>query len=472
MLLVMLPLALYMTVFSIQAVMVLIPNVSPSKFLVVILFGLAVCGTCGAIATSGIVATGSLFPSHIGVNPFFSGQAVGGVAVSLVNFLSATVEDPSAYFNEHCSTNPQNHSSFATSVIRHELEGAVNDSAASCSPYQTVDWAVFSYFLSGCIVLLLCLVGFYFIHLYKLREFRDEYEVVHDNLAHREEDGVSPRIGLELNDRVQQRSEEEQKNGDSRDHRDFLLNDAGKMSNSTEGDALPPPPAPTAGSCVPTLCTGDSNDDAPCDNANGESLQENFDDEFTDELDEVAVFSAVKGPAACIFLTFTVTLSLFPSWVSELRSSHECQSHFRLSNDLYIPFSFLFFNIGDLVGRMWAERISVEHIPHLSKKLVLGAMLRGVFFPLFLMCLTTFSGESSMVIRSDFFSLLVQFLFAVSNGLLVSTSFMWSPHLVAHTAELQERAGEVMTFALSFGLLSGSLLAFPFLQLASQILQK
>jgi hypothetical protein len=66
---------------------------------------------------------------------------------------------------------------------------------------------------------------------------------------------------------------------------------------------------------------------------------------------------------------------------------------------------------------------------------------------------------------------MVQFFFAVSNGLLVSTSFMWSPHLVGHTTELQERASEMMTFAVYFGLLAGSLLTFPFLQLATRILQ-
>ena len=75
--LVMVPLALYMTVFSATDLLVLVPNVPPSTFLAITLVGLALCGTCGAIATAGIVSAAGLFDSHVGINPFFSGQALG-----------------------------------------------------------------------------------------------------------------------------------------------------------------------------------------------------------------------------------------------------------------------------------------------------------------------------------------------------------------------------------------------------------
>ena len=83
---VMIPLGLYMTVFSIQAILVTIPEISPLHFLFVTLISLAVCGTCGAIATAGIVTTAGVFPPNIGINPFFSGQALGGAAVAIANF--------------------------------------------------------------------------------------------------------------------------------------------------------------------------------------------------------------------------------------------------------------------------------------------------------------------------------------------------------------------------------------------------
>jgi equilibrative nucleoside transporter 1/2/3 len=192
-------------------------------------------------------------------------------------------------------------------------------------------------------------------------------------------------------------------------------------------------------------------------------------EEYTEEENEVAVFSAIKGPATCIFLTFTVTLCLFPSWLSQLRSSHECETHFRLSNDLYVPFSFVVFNLGDLAGRLMSEKVPVERLRHMSLKLVIAAACRVVFFPLLLFCVSEASDRHMMTIESDFYSLVVQFLFAFTNGILLSCSFMYAPHLVAHNTGMQERASEMMTFAVYFGLLSGSLLSFPFSQLVSQL---
>jgi len=102
----------------------------------------------------------------------------------------------------------------------------------------------------------------------------------------------------------------------------------------------------------------------------------------------------------------------------------------------------------------------------------MGSVLRVAFLPLFLICLTTTGKESSIVVRNDMFSLSVQFVFAVTNGLLVSISFMLSPKLIGCTTSLQERASATMTLALYFGLFCGSLLAFPLLQLATRILEK
>merc|ERR1712025_374152 len=177
------------------------------------------------------------------------------------------------------------------------------------------------------------------------------------------------------------------------------------------------------------------------DNENDENqiAQDTFDDEPEEDIDSnvsKSVLSVIKGPATCIFLTFTITLSLFPSWISELQSSHECENRYRLDNDLYIPFSFVFFNMGDLLGRLISGYIPVNRIPNLSRKLVFCAILRAMFLPAFIVCNTTLGSESSIVIRNDFFSLSVQLLFAVSNGVLISTSFMLSPQLVGTTSTL------------------------------------
>ena len=434
---VMVPLGLYMVVFSVQAILVAIPDISPKDFLIVILVSLAVCGTCGAIATAGIVATASVFPPHIGINPFFSGQALGGATVAIANFAAIAIgEDPSDYLEQHCGPSTGHfeeamlagHFSSISIATARRLESDV-----SCLPYQNLDWAVLSYFLAGCIVLLLCLVGYHKVHEYESQRHQHTYETVNDRHGHHHNTNssgasysdaevieTSPRIGLELNERIRQRQQIEASDDE---------NDIGQ-------------------------------------------------DEFNDESGEIidangpqSVIPVIKGPATCIILTFAITLSLFPSWISQLKSSHECENGYRLENDLYVPFSFIFFNIGDLLGRLISGHIPVRRIRHLSRILVYCALLRMLFLPVFLMCSSTLGSESNIVVQNDFFSLLVQLMFAVSNGILVSTSFMLSSQLAGTNSILQERASEIMTFSISFGLLSGSFLAFPFLQFASRLLQ-
>ena len=115
-------------------------------------------------------------------------------------------------------------------------------------------------------------------------------------------------------------------------------------------------------------------------------------------------------------------------------------------------------------------------------KLVVGALLRGIFFLLFLLCVTSndvpIGDDSSnnsqthhslllFKIHSDFYSLVVQFAFALTNGLLISYSFMYASNQVQHTTDMQERSSEMLTFSIGFGLLSGSLLSFPFTNLAT-----
>jgi hypothetical protein len=218
-LLVMLPLGLYTAVFALQDALVLVLNMPPQQFLIVTLCGLAVCGTCSAIATAGIVSTAGLFPLYLDIIPFFSGQALGGVAVALENFVDASVEDPVKYIDqEHCSANQTTVSVSIASIDMAIARTVVGQQAASfdkggldhsCSTYHHLDWAVFSYFLAGCFVLLLCLVGYHLIHIYPIRGFRDDYEVVHDGLIHNnstvEVQNASPCIDVELNDRLQQR---------------------------------------------------------------------------------------------------------------------------------------------------------------------------------------------------------------------------------------------------------------------------
>lgn len=446
--LVMVPLSLYLLLFAITDLLVLVTAIDPQTFLMLTLGGLAICGTCGAIATAGIISTAGLFESHLGIVPFFSGQALGGVAVSIASCIAATLEDPTEFWEHNCVLPNQTtvttiHGSTIRSVVHNRvLEVDMLDSPQTCSPYIHPDWAVFGYFFMGCLVLAGCLVGYAVINQYRQQEYRDDYETVNDSpvtlITPHEQ---SPLAGVEMKNQAEERSSD--------------------------------PLVPTRTITCEIGMLPESDASLPL--ADSPVFHETFNDEPSVELDEYteqesewAVFCAIKGPVSCIFLVFSLTLCLFPSWISHLRSVHQCQTQNRLYNDLYIPLSFVIFNVGDLIGRLLSEIVPVTRIRHFSSKLVLVALGRFLLFPpLFLLCMTQDSRD--WTIPSDVYSFSVQFFFAITNGLLLSCSFMHAPHLVTHNASMQERASEIMTFAVSFGLLTGSLLSFPFTQLATNI---
>ena len=371
----MIPLSLYLVVFLIMDILVFIPNISSELFFNITLIGLGICGMCQAIATSGVVATAGLFPPTLGIGPFFSGQALGGVVVAITNFITATIEDPTNYYNEQCTNsgnddgggngnyslsrwlednNDYNNGNYYDIdqewQISIDMDLSSSSSATStstamtCTTYDEIDWVVFVYFGLGCVVLAICLVGYSFINKYQKFEHRNDYETVqniividkndnnsssHNNHNHNinitQEDHGSgtPRIGLELHDRIHDRQKQQQLVGEqdsfNRPYRDH--------------DPLSTRSAPSSPTSSPMDGTGRNS--APHSELVMSSLEEQrlhhqqqqddqFHDETTSQAEAVvvvddsnltaAVWSAVKGPACCVYLTFLVTLTLFPGW--------------------------------------------------------------------------------------------------------------------------------------------------------------
>ena len=393
-----LPLFIYFTVFGALALLVFFPAIPALVFYIFMIASLAICGIMVAVASAGVVSTANRFPPNEGIAHFFSGQAIGGVAVSGAQFLAAVFADHSVYWESQCEAMGQ--------LI--DVSESNSHGATTCVPYTKVDWPTFVYFFLGSLVLGSCIIGYNEIDKYLRKKVHNNYESVQD---------------------ISEDVEEESPCGTS----DFPFNQS---------------PFPT---------TNASNDNE-IEAENNVSLAG----------PTTLVWNEVKGPATCIFLVFLVTLAVFPAWTSTLKSTHQCESQHplaRLSNDLYIPATFVIFNLGDLTGRLLAERMALHTIIGLSTKLVIFASFRGVFFGLFLLCAANKSAIPS--IPSDFFSLSVQFLFAMSNGGLISAAFMHASNLVPNTAEMQARSSEILSFALSFGLLCGSLLSFFYTNLAS-----
>ena len=419
-------------------------------------------------------------------------------------------EDPDPYWQSHCSDGNNTAAAVMSSALAHEIavpyefdyamaseilgdrqissSGATfsrqrqqhddarsysslssYSSPSSCVPYRHMDTAIFLYFLAGTITLLVCIVGYIFVDYYSRTQHRDDYEAIadynndicnHNNntnsgnvhanvttigasaIEHGDDISAlrnecvekgSPRIGLEMPDALRrQRLEEEEDQG--------IQYSTGVPANNTTT------------------------------NNNGHNMNNEMS----------AVWTAVKGPALSILLVFFVTLSLFPAKTSELVSVHQCQDNnsnnviHRLFNDLYVPTSFVIFNAGDLAGRLFAAQGIPTSISNnkcffqnnLSTKLVVAALLRFLFFPLIFLCNSNDNNNSNGIlgglqIKSDLFSVAVQFLFALTNGWIVSVAFMHARTLLPNTSRLQEASSEILNLCLSLGLLLGSLFSFP-----------
>lgn len=519
------PLFVFLAVFVGTDLLVLLPEIAPFAFLTMTLLGIILCGCAVALAQTGIVATASQkFPT--GIAPFVAGQAIGGVLVSAANLASAAAGDPVGYWQKHCWSgghNDTNNSSGFTngtsSILQYEW---VEDASAAsddptCLPYEKPDWDVFVYFLLGSIVLLGCVIGFGMLERTSPQQQQyynsTEYESVEAEAVADTEEAV---ILEEFHDEPPPTASNTNNTGSGLELSQHQNDEPDSNNNCTSATNT------TVGSAVDTAITtpkttteglvelqsyhhGDDNiegsDDLlrhlPSRGSRTEGIM--FDNTVPPEgeLTFQNVLQAVKGPAFCIFFTFFVTLALFPSWTSHLRSIHHCQYHgdqsssntatsppttmlSRLQNDLFIPFTFLLFNVGDLGGRLLAGTVPVSRIRNMSAKLVMAACARCLFFPLLLLCVGGDDNHNSTVgdddhdarvrIQSDLYSLVVQALLALSNGLLISLAFVHAPTLI-HPAipASQEKSSEILTFALSFGLLSGSLFAFPVTKMAMEL---
>ena len=415
---VMVPLAIYLAVFVFTTVLVFLPAIPPPIFLVLTLSGLFICGVCTSVASSGIVGTAGLFEPTVGVNPYFNGQAAGGLFVAGVNLAATIFNGARSFRRENCSD--------------HRLLGEETGEPGTCLSYSEVSWATVVYFGLGCVVLGSCMLGYSYV---------DEYKQIVRTLVDITEEEV------ELLD-----SEE---------------NKHGTHVNVVESNIAIQERRTSKWDKRPTVSFGTFEE-----NEIHEPKRYTISRRASDESDSsqrvtMNVWTAVQGPAISLFWTYFVTLALFPVWTSELSSTRQCESMSRIRNDLFTPISFVIFNAGDLTGRMISAKIPIEKIRNLSSKLVVSSIVRLFFFPLFLCCAAQSSQYTSLVVQSDAFSWAVQFIFAASNGILTNVAFCYAPGLVDNSIHPQQVASVILNFSLSFGLLCGSFFSFPFLGFAT-----
>jgi equilibrative nucleoside transporter 1/2/3 len=169
----------------------------------------------------------------------------------------------------------------------------------------------------------------------------------------------------------------------------------------------------------------------------------------------MTLFRKLFWISAATFLSFAITM-VYPVFTSQILSVRDTATAPRLFQPAsFIPLGFLFWNIGDLLGRMipGVPGLSITSHPRL---LLVLSISRIVFIPLYLLC--NINGKGAAISSDLFYLLVVQLLFGVTGGYIGSNCMMGFVEYV--DVDEREAAGSFMSLSLVAGLAAGSLLSF------------
>lgn len=174
----------------------------------------------------------------------------------------------------------------------------------------------------------------------------------------------------------------------------------------------------------------------------------------------VPLFLKLRLLAGAVFLTFTLTM-LYPVFTQQIVSVRPADDAAPplpriLQPACFIPLAFLFWNTGDLLGRLLTAVPRLKNLTLYPRTVLSLSVARVVFVPLYYLC--NIHGEGAVVASDAFYLVVVQFLFGLSNGFLGSTCMMGAGQWVE--VEEREAAGGFMGLMLVGGLTVGSLLSF------------
>ncbi|KAF9958494.1 hypothetical protein BGZ65_001391 [Modicella reniformis] len=168
-----------------------------------------------------------------------------------------------------------------------------------------------------------------------------------------------------------------------------------------------------------------------------------------------------------ITLIYALTLSLFPSLTGLVESTNMDEYRSRLSGDLFVPFHFLVFNVGDWVGRSlpsipWFTPDTSHPSRRQQLRYLFSSVARLVFIPIFLTANLPVSPEKRilpLLIQRDEVWFSLMFLFSVTNGYLSSIIMMVGPSFILG-GEKRAQAGVRLGFWINTGLAIGSVVSF------------
>jgi equilibrative nucleoside transporter 1/2/3 len=169
----------------------------------------------------------------------------------------------------------------------------------------------------------------------------------------------------------------------------------------------------------------------------------------------MTLFRKLFWLATAVFVVFAITM-VFPVYTQRIVSVRpDSDQPAYLQPASFIPLAFLFWNIGDLVGRLLTAMPSLSLI-HRPRIVLVLALLRIIWIGLYHLC--NVRGQGAVVNSDIFYLIVVQMLFGLTNGYLGSTCMIGAAEWV--DPEEREAAGGFMGLSLVAGLAVGSLASF------------
>lgn len=209
----------------------------------------------------------------------------------------------------------------------------------------------------------------------------------------------------------------------------------------------------------------DQDDNFP--NYNNENiLQEQVNNNTTNKSSTIPLrilYHKLKYLLLSIFATFVVTL-VFPVFAATIKVNK-----LPLNNTQFIPLVFTVWNFGDLYGRFLAD-LPFFRDPKLftSRTTFIYSLSRTLCIPLFLFFAVENNKQTDKSLWLDFTYILLQFIFGVTNGHVISLSFMKVPEQL-DTDEEKEAAGGLTSVFVSVGLAVGSLVSYLFVAIINTL---
>lgn len=173
------------------------------------------------------------------------------------------------------------------------------------------------------------------------------------------------------------------------------------------------------------------------------------------EVPLLHLFRKLFWLATAVFVTFAITM-IFPVFTQRIVSVRPpADQPAILQPSSFIPLAFLFWNVGDLLGRL-ATALPALSLVRRPRVVLFLAVLRIVWVGFYHLC--NIRGQGAVVKSDVFYLVFVQMLFGLTNGYLGSTCMIGAGEWVE--PEEREAAGGFMGLCLVAGLAVGSLASF------------